>query len=58
MEKGADVQIQGILYPPNAAVTAKKVKIDAVVGAAAMARTNAKRVQRERGKDNLSQKQG
>lgn len=35
--------------PKNAAVTAKEeVKIDAVVGAAAMARTNAERVQRER----------
>lgn len=42
------MQIQGILSPPNAAVTAKEVKIDAVVGAAAMARTNAERVQRER----------
>ena len=35
--------------PPNAAVTAKEVvKIDAVVGAAVMARTNAERVQRGR----------
>lgn len=42
------MQIQGILSPPNAAVTAKEVKIDAVVGAAAMARTNAERMQRER----------
>lgn len=35
-------------YPPNAAVTAKDVKIDAVVGAAVMARTKAERVQRGR----------
>lgn len=43
------MKIQGILSPPNAAVTAKEeVKIDAVVGAAAKARTNAERVQRER----------
>lgn len=35
--------------PPNAAVTAKEeVKIDAFVGAAVMARTNAERVQRGR----------
>lgn len=53
------MQIQRILSPLNAAVTAKEeVKIDAVMGAAVMARTNAERVQRERGKDNLSQKQG
>lgn len=34
-------------YPPNAAVTAKE-EIDAVVGAAVVARTNAERVQRGR----------
>lgn len=34
--------------PSNAAVTAEQVKIDAVVGAAAIARTNAERVQRGR----------
>lgn len=34
--------------PSNAAVTAEQVKIDAVVGAAAIARTNAERVKRGR----------
>lgn len=40
---------RNFIPPSNAAVTAKEeVKIDAVLGAAAMARTNAERVQRER----------
>lgn len=42
------MQIQGVLSPSNAAVTAKEVKLDTGVGEAVMASTNAERMQRGR----------
>lgn len=42
------MQIQGVLSLPNAAITAKEVKLDTGVGAAVMASINAERMQRGR----------